>query len=175
MRADGHRFQQRPASSATTGVTGPQQRAVLEARWQERLKEVITLSVAYHDAASTPAGNSENRKGRGRGRQQWLLDRAVAARRALADTEQALDRLSAGSYGRCEQCATVIPEHHLAAAPEARYCPGCAPEGSPANDRRLPSRARGEGGDPARRARREPASAGVPARAGPARRLRLVR
>ena len=44
---------------------------------------------------------------------------------ALSDTEEALARLSAGSYGRCEQCGAEIPVAGLAAEPEARYCGGC--------------------------------------------------
>jgi RNA polymerase-binding transcription factor DksA len=44
---------------------------------------------------------------------------------ALSDTEEALARLSAGSYGRCEQCGAEIPVAELAAEPEARYCGGC--------------------------------------------------
>jgi RNA polymerase-binding transcription factor DksA len=170
MRGDAQRFEQPPILPAT--AAGPRRRALLEARWQARLREVIELSVAYHEAASAPAAGGENRDAQVRGEQQRLLDRAVAARRALADTEQALDRLSAGSYGRCEQCAAEIPEHHLAVTPEARYCPRCAPAD---NDRRLPSPPGGKGGDPARRAHGEPVPAGTPPGGGPARPAGLVR
>jgi hypothetical protein len=43
----------------------------------------------------------------------------------LADVEEALSRLSAGEYGRCEQCGAQIPDRLLATAPEIRYCPRC--------------------------------------------------
>jgi RNA polymerase-binding transcription factor DksA len=56
-----------------------------------------------------------------------LLRRTVAARRALADTEEALARLSAGSYGRCESCAGAIAAGRLAVTPETRYCARCGP------------------------------------------------
>ena len=92
-------------------------RAILEARWRLRLQEVTELSVAYHAAAS---GGIEDRQAR------RLLRRAVAARQRLADTEDALGRVAAGAFGRCEQCGTAIPEVLLAAAPESRYCPRCA-------------------------------------------------
>jgi RNA polymerase-binding transcription factor DksA len=92
-------------------------RAVLEARWRNRLQEVTELSVAYHTAAS---GGLEDRQAR------RLLRRAVAARQRLADTEDALGRVAAGAFGRCEQCGTGIPEVLLAAAPESRYCHRCA-------------------------------------------------
>jgi len=92
-------------------------RAILEARWRLRLQEVTELSVAYHAAAS---GSIEDRQAR------RLLRRAVAARQRLADTEDALGRVAAGAFGRCEQCGTGISEVLLAAAPESRYCPRCA-------------------------------------------------
>ena len=47
--------------------------------------------------------------------------------RALADTEEALVRLAAGHFGRCEHCAAPIPPAQLELEPEARYCPRCAP------------------------------------------------
>jgi RNA polymerase-binding transcription factor DksA len=92
-------------------------RAVLEARWRIRLQEVTELSVAYHGAASD---DTEDRRAR------RLLRRAVAARQRLADTEAALGRVTAGAFGRCEQCGARISEVLLAAAPESRYCPRCA-------------------------------------------------
>jgi RNA polymerase-binding transcription factor DksA len=99
------------------GRSAARWRAILEARWRNRLQEVTELSMAYHTAAS---GGIEDRQAR------RLLRRAVAARQRLADTEDALGRVAAGAFGRCEQCGTAIPEVLLAAAPESRYCPRCA-------------------------------------------------
>jgi DnaK suppressor protein len=73
--------------------------------------------MAYHTAAS---GGIEDRQAR------RLLRRAVAARQRLADTEEALGRVAAGAFGRCEECGAGIPEVLLAAAPESRYCARCA-------------------------------------------------
>jgi RNA polymerase-binding transcription factor DksA len=53
-----------------------------------------------------------------------LLD---AARRRLTDAEQALERVVAGGYGRCESCGQPIGDERLAARPSARTCIGCAP------------------------------------------------
>ena len=97
--------------------SAPRWRAILEARWRIRLQEVTELSIAYHAAA---AGGSED------GHARRLLRRAVAARQRLADTEEALGRVAAGTFGRCEQCGTRIAEVQLAAAPEFRYCARCA-------------------------------------------------
>lgn len=105
---------------ADDGRSSPRWRAILEARWRIRLQEVTELSVAYHATAADAPGGIEDRRAR------RLLGQAVAARRRLADTEDALDRLSAGGYGRCEQCSAPIHEALLAAAPECRYCARCA-------------------------------------------------
>lgn len=110
----------------------PRWRTVLESRWRARLLEVTELSLAYHDAAAAPVGSAgPGAAGAGAGGRQLrrLLSRAVDARRALADTEEALVRLTAGHFGRCEHCAQPIPSADLAMTPEARYCPRCAPTG----------------------------------------------
>ena len=102
----------------------PRWRALLEDRWQTRLREVTELSLAYHQAPDViPDGQDA---GEGGPEAQQLLDRTVAARRALAGTEEALSRLTAGTFGRCEQCGSALPPGLLAAVPEARYCPSCA-------------------------------------------------
>jgi RNA polymerase-binding transcription factor DksA len=104
------------------GRFGPRWRAILEARWRIRLQEVTELSMAYHGAADhgTTVDGAEDRNAR------RLLRQAVAARRRLADTEDALGRMTAGAFGRCEQCAAPIAETLLVAAPETRYCARCA-------------------------------------------------
>ena len=101
--------------SATPAVTW---RSRLEARWQAWLREVTELSLAYHAVASASA------EVRGDGADR-LLRRAMTARRRLADVEDALARLAAGTFGRCEQCGSAIPEAALTLVPETRYCPAC--------------------------------------------------
>jgi RNA polymerase-binding transcription factor DksA len=103
------------------GGKRPHWRALLEARWRARLQEVTELSLAYHHAAAA----APDRLG-GEPRARRLLSRAVTARRKLADIEEALGRLAAGHYGRCEQCGSPIASALLAAVPEARYCSRCA-------------------------------------------------
>ncbi|HTJ70070.1 MAG TPA: TraR/DksA C4-type zinc finger protein [Actinospica sp.] len=102
---------------AGNGRSGLRWRVILEARWRDRLQDVTELSLAYHTA--TPDGEDSRHARR-------LLRRAVAARQRLADTEDALHRIAAGTFGRCEQCETPISEVVLAAAPECRYCGRCA-------------------------------------------------
>jgi RNA polymerase-binding transcription factor DksA len=103
-------------------------------RWRARLQEVTELALAYHEAAAAADGRGAGGSGDdGSGddglqlrRLQRLQRRTVTSRRALADTEEALARLSAGRYGRCESCAGAITAQRLAATPETRYCARCA-------------------------------------------------
>jgi hypothetical protein len=140
------------------GICAPRWRTLLEARWRARLQEVTELSLAYHAAAAAaptaeaapagppgPAGpaDPEARDGgpgplgmQRRLRHQLLcrelLCRAIVARRKLADVEEALGRLAAGTFGRCEQCESPITDGLLAAVPERRYCPRCETGAGPA-------------------------------------------
>jgi RNA polymerase-binding transcription factor DksA len=53
------------------------------------------------------------------------MRRATAARRELADIDEALGRLTVGRFGQCEQCSEPIPQARLLRVPEDRYCPRC--------------------------------------------------
>ena len=105
-----------------TSSDAPRWRALLEARWQTRLRELTELSLAYHIAV---AAADDGAGGATPAEAQSLLGRTVTARRKLADVEEALARLSAGEFGRCEQCRARIPDGLLAMVPEIRYCPRC--------------------------------------------------
>ena len=112
------------------GNCAPRWRALLEARWRARLQEVTELSLAYHGAAAAaPEGRDA---AAGQRETQRLLCRTIAARRMLADVDDALSRLAAGTFGSCEQCGAQIPAGLLAVIPERRYCPLCEAEAGPA-------------------------------------------
>ena len=117
------REQRKSQAEMTAGTPGPRWRALLEARWQDRVREVTELSLAYHAAAAAHPARPGAEAGPPEA--EALLRRAVAARRRLADVEEALGRLAAGSFGRCESCGSAIPAGLLAAVPETRYCPRC--------------------------------------------------
>jgi RNA polymerase-binding transcription factor DksA len=99
---------------------GPRWRALLEARWRDRLQEVTELSVAFHEAGTQAQARRPHRAA------QQLMRRAVVARRALAEVDEALGRLAVGQYGTCESCSDFIPAASLVRMPEVRYCPSCA-------------------------------------------------
>ena len=118
-----------PEGDGPVPAGGPRWRALLEMRWRARLQEVTELALAYHEAAAAAAashGTGGGDAGPQMQRLLRLLRRTVISRRALADTEEALARLSAGRYGRCESCAGAISAQRLAATPETRYCARCA-------------------------------------------------
>ena len=104
-------------------------RAQLEACWRERLERVTALAVAFHDEAGSDGqrqhGSTESRRAR------TLARQAVAERQALADIEAALDRISAGQYGWCEQCGRPIAGALLAVHPQVRYCAACGRRAAP--------------------------------------------
>ncbi|WP_433065266.1 TraR/DksA family transcriptional regulator [Dactylosporangium sp. CS-033363] len=49
-----------------------------------------------------------------------------ATRRRLADLDDALARVDAGTYGVCTRCGRPIPAERLLARPSARTCVTCA-------------------------------------------------
>jgi RNA polymerase-binding protein DksA len=51
---------------------------------------------------------------------------AGSLRETMQEINEALDKLEAGSYGRCESCDQQIPEARLEAKPAATFCIDCA-------------------------------------------------
>ena len=133
-----------PAGRSAAAGSLPYWRAMLEARWQAQLVQLTELSLEFHEAAAAVPGapGTGPRAGqdgaaadpgdvpgtypvRARRRLRALACRTVAARRALADIDEALARVKPGRFGRCEQCADAIPLAILTRTPEARFCPAC--------------------------------------------------
>jgi DnaK suppressor protein len=54
-----------------------------------------------------------------------LLTLVRSLRDTLHDVELALDRMDAGTYGRCERCGQPIGDERLEALPAARLCMTC--------------------------------------------------
>ena len=54
-----------------------------------------------------------------------LLRVASEARAKVAEIDAALERVGAGTYGRCEACGKAIPHARLEVVPEATLCVGC--------------------------------------------------
>jgi RNA polymerase-binding transcription factor DksA len=124
VRADRASHPADPDDTRFAAFSGAYWRELLVSRWQAELVQVTELSLAFQRAAEVADARTGHPASRDVRRLEW---RTVAARRALADTEEALGRLSAGRYGQCEQCAANMPADWLLRGPEARYCPGCSP------------------------------------------------
>lgn len=115
--------------SPRTTRSGPAMdwRALLEQHWRSRLERVTQLSLAYHDAeeAAARAGHGPAAHAEQTQQARPLLRQAVAERRALAEIEAALGRLSSGTFGRCERCHEAVPAARLTRIPQARFCAAC--------------------------------------------------
>jgi len=59
---------------------------------------------------------------------QWELNLALRERaeQHLAEIDQALEQVEAGSYGKCERCGKQIDPERLAALPHTTLCSECA-------------------------------------------------
>lgn len=57
---------------------------------------------------------------------QVLARLTESERRELIDINAALERITQGSYGRCESCDRAIGRQRLRALPEARRCMSCS-------------------------------------------------
>lgn len=60
--------------------------------------------------------------------QDVTLRRLETENDALGEIDAALDRINAGTYGRCERCEKVIPKLRLNAIPYTKHCVNCARE-----------------------------------------------
>lgn len=109
-----HRAHRAPASK------GDQQapadfRAALEQQRSFRLDQLDQLTEAAASASFTADVAQEQVN-------EILRASAMAA---LTEVEDALERLRAGTYGRCERCAEPIPVERLEILPMSRYCTPC--------------------------------------------------
>ncbi|MGV8967989.1 MAG: TraR/DksA family transcriptional regulator [Cellulomonas sp.] len=116
---------------AAAGLRAPDLRAQLLG---ERAAAVTAVAAAEGDfqrlveaARSVATDDEHDPEGPGLAVERALVDAfRVQARARLADVDRALERLDAGSYGRCETCGGAIAADRLAARPGARTCIDCA-------------------------------------------------
>lgn len=102
-----------------------QRRALLEARWRETVGRITALSIAYHDAAQLVPGGLPGGRGALSRRARRIARQVAGQRQILAEIEAALERITAGRYGWCEQCGRLIATARLAVRPHVRYCAAC--------------------------------------------------
>ena len=91
----------------------------------EAMVEDLDRSIAILRGESPEREHSPADAGSGlsdRDRVEAALD---SLRRHRAAVQAALDRLAAGSYGRCVGCGDAVPEGRLEARPDAAKCVRC--------------------------------------------------
>ena len=102
-------------------------RAALAAKRAEIVAKVDQLGA--HDPAEVANLGFGKRIGDGT---MYAVERMTDAYQArtiyatVADIDQAIERLDAGSYGRCIVCGTAIPDERLEAVPWAALCVPCS-------------------------------------------------
>jgi DnaK suppressor protein len=89
-------------------------------------EELISLAKGEPDALATSVQSPDTLEFATKTAEQ---DVTVAAanlrRRTLKEVENALRRVSRGTYGICEMCSEEIPANRLKAIPWARFCLAC--------------------------------------------------
>ena len=58
--------------------------------------------------------------------EEVTLDMVGKEEQILAEVKEAVERIDAGTFGRCEHCRRPISRERLAAVPYARHCVACA-------------------------------------------------
>lgn len=108
----------------------------MDAKKQERFKKLLLSELQRHaqhideeqaraiDIANDDAKESSDLAIRGV-IQELALKLGDRESQAVADIDQALMRMSEGSYGLCVRCGQLIDERRLEAVPTARYDAAC--------------------------------------------------
>jgi len=97
----------------------PDSRSLLEDQRRRQVADIVALN---HDLPTSLAERGEASCRSDLHVTARLID---AAHQQLDETEAALDRLDAGTYGRCVHCQEPIAPARLEVLPAARYCVTC--------------------------------------------------
>ena len=103
------------------------QRALLTGLYLElsaEIDEALQLADAVGVAADR-AGEDEADCGTRLSHREQQLSLLSSVQQRRAQVERAIERLDAGSYGRCEQCDGAIPPARLEAFPAVTTCVDC--------------------------------------------------
>ena len=104
---------------AATGPLDATARHELEAQREQLTSNIGELHA--DDLAETQDDNFAD-GGQVAAEQDEIKSLATDLRSQLDDVQLALDKLDAGTYGRCEVCDEPIGDERLAVMPAARYC-----------------------------------------------------
>jgi DnaK suppressor protein len=121
------------AATPTKGAT-----AVLPAKTLEKLRkelevdraavqaQITRLDAEFAEESSTrPTSDDEVDTGSATSERERTMSLARHARGQLVLIESALERMDAGTYGRCTDCGEPIPAARLEARPQSALCVEC--------------------------------------------------
>ncbi|MEU0156527.1 TraR/DksA family transcriptional regulator [Micromonospora fulviviridis] len=95
----------------------------------ETLRELLERQFGEHTDQLTELTLLSRQRDHG-GHDPDTLRRLIeVAQQGIADTAQALRRMSEGTYGVCERCGQDIPRARLEILPSARFCVPCQQRG----------------------------------------------
>ncbi|OIK25712.1 DNA-binding protein [Streptomyces malaysiense] len=118
----------RPGEDPWTGQEVAEARAELQSE-MERLRREISSSeeslVGLMRDSGDGAGDDQADTGTKNITREHELALAANAREMLTQTERALERLDAGTYGLCENCGNPIGKARMQAFPRATLCVEC--------------------------------------------------
>jgi DnaK suppressor protein len=109
-----------PNTTASTQVLGDQLRGE-----RERLREQLAL-LGHGDQPDLDFDENFADSGQVTAERGEVEALAGQLEETLQETEDALVKIDAGTYGECESCGQRIPSARLEAMPAARLCIGCA-------------------------------------------------
>jgi RNA polymerase-binding transcription factor DksA len=90
-----------------------------------RLRDDAGLAVAGESAPSDELTRTQD-PGTVEAEEEIALGLLGNEEHLLAEAVAALERMNAGTFGRCEGCGKAIPRERLRAVPYARHCVACA-------------------------------------------------
>jgi len=104
---------------------------LLEAQRRQAIRRLASLTGDFHEvvAASRDSNADDEHDPEGATiafERSQVTSLVQQVRKQLAEIEAAFGRLSAGTYGTCEQCGQPIAPARLQARPAARSCITCA-------------------------------------------------
>jgi DnaK suppressor protein len=86
---------------------------------------MVDLSDLQRDRITDAAGDDQADAGTKTFEREQEISLANGILDRLSQVEHALDRLDAGTYGRCERCGNPIPKARLEAFPSVTLCVSC--------------------------------------------------
>ncbi len=123
-----------PGETPSAAATAPGASDVRARLLGERVAAGMAAAAADRDfqrlveaARSVATDDEHDPEGPGLAVERALIDAfRVQARARLASVDRAMERLDAGTYGRCEVCGGAIAADRLAARPGTLTCIDCA-------------------------------------------------